>query len=1008
MRSMLKWLAPSLIALSAGTATARETSFEVREGTNFAATPSPDRSAVAIDLQGRIWIVPFKGGMARPITPLMDEARFAAWSPDGKWLAYQYYRDGGWHIWISRPDGSERRQLTFGTSDEREPRWTADGQAILFGSDRGDSFDIWRVEVASGTIGKASATSSSSASDEYYPDASPDGRSIAYVVAAGRAQSLVVETDGQVRKLLTVEGDDLALPRWSPDGTRIVVNRYNEDRAESSLRIIDVATGAETRADDPGEDIFPTGASWLDRDTLAYAADGQIKIRPIGGKPAVIPFRARFDVQARVNYPKRSFDLASTGPKPVKGIMRPQVSPDGKAILFTALGDLWRLDIGDAKPKRLTDDAYLDADPAWSRDGRQIAYLSDRRGVGTTDLYIRDVATGKERRLTETTDDLMQPAWSPDGESIAVFMRDANDWHAARLNILDVATGKLRQIHDGLFLPSTPTWSPDGKSIMTLVLRTPAKRFRKGHNEFMAIDIATGATRFSTPDKSRSISARSQTAPAWSPDGSKIAYLHQGVLWTAAVDARGDIVEAPVQMTRSYASYPSWSGDSRSIVYLDGTAFKRISVIDGAIENIALDLNWSRKAERQRTVIQAGRLFDAVTSGYRRDLDIVIDDNKITEIVPRRADWPGARVVDATSKTVIPGLIQTHIHHFVSDGETPGRTWLSFGVTSVREPGAEPYEALERRESWASGRRLGPRQFYSVILEGDRLYYWMNVGVGPDAQLDMELQRALTLDYDFIKTYETMTHEVQRRIVDFAHRHGLMVASHELYPAATYGVDAIEHMGTRDRMQFSDRISMHNRAYDDVVKLLSLSGMYISPTSGGRLPGTSFTYEMRKLPGLLDLPQLKAFPPRYIAAYKRAMGYFEKVHGDRAVEAAHDEQATLKKFSDAGIVIGAGTDGGTVSYGFGEIGEIMHFAEAYGAEKALRSATIESARITGVEKYLGSIEVGKLADLVILDGDPLADARDLFKVNTVVRDGEVLPIDRLLAAPEAAKPGSIP
>ncbi|MGH6782978.1 MAG: amidohydrolase family protein, partial [Sphingomonadaceae bacterium] len=407
--------------------------------------------------------------------------------------------------------------------------------------------------------------------------------------------------------------------------------------------------------------------------------------------------------------------------------------------------------------------------------------------------------------------------------------------------------------------------------------------------------------------------------------------------------------------------------------------------------------------QTQRTVIRAGRVFDAVSPDYRRDVDIVIDDNVITEIVPRRADWAGARIVDASDKTVIPGLIQTHIHHFVSDGETPGRTWLSFGVTSVREPGAEPYEALERREAWASGQRLGPRQFYSPILEGDRVFYWMNVGVGPDAQLEMELNRALALDYDFIKTYETMTHQVQRRITDFAHRNGLMVASHELYPAANYGVDAIEHLGTRDRMQYSDRISFKRRVYEDVLKLMASSGMYISPTSGGRLPGTSFTYQMRHLPGLMELPQVKAFPPRYLRALLRANGYFEKQYGDRAEAMAREELTSLKKYSDAGIVIGAGTDGGTVSYGFGEIMEIMHFADAFGTYKALQSGTIEAARITGVDKYLGSVEPGKLADLVIIDGDPLVHVSDLLKVHTVIKDGRVMPIEELLKAPEKSK-----
>jgi Tol biopolymer transport system component/imidazolonepropionase-like amidohydrolase len=1005
MRKLVLWATRglavvALVVLAGGPATAKDVTFTVSEGTNFAVAASPDGTALALDLQGRIWTLPAAGGKAVPITPVMVEARYPVWSPDGQSIAFQYYTDEAWHIAVARRDGSDLRQLTFGLIDDREPSWRPDGKAIVFSTDREHSLDLWQVPLDGG----AAAPITKGPADDFYPAVSPNGLSTAYVQTTRGATSLIVETQGKKTTLLTGRLS-MSRPFWSPDNTRLALVVYNLDRGDARIDVLDAATGKVLASRDAGEDIFPTGASWIDAKRIVYAADGGIRVwQPGGRRVTKTPFTAEFTVMERPTYTKREIDFTSTSEKPVLGILRPMTSPDGRQIAFTALGDLWLLNVGDPKPVQLTKDAYLDLDPTWSRDGKTLAFVSDKRGTGTMDLYLRDMASGAERRLTETEEDLLQPAFSPDGKSIAVFMRDADDWHDANLYLVDIASGAMKKAYDALFLPSVPSWSADGSKISVLSLQVYSDRFRKGDNAFFTIDLASGKGRFTTPDANRSVSSRSQFGPIWSPDGARMAYIHEGLLWVAAVDAEANFLEPPVQLTRQYVAYPSWSGDSKSLTYLAGRKLQRVYIDDGRTEAIPLDLAWRRPANTQTLVVQAGRVFTGVSDKYLRDVDVVVEDNIIKQIVPRRAAWPGARIIDARSKTLVPGLFQTHIHQFASDGAKIDKIWMSFGITSVREPGAEPYEALERREAWNSGQRIGPRQFYANLLEGNRLFYWMNTGVVANAQLEMELQRAVDLDFDFIKTYETMDHEVMKRIVEFAHAHGLPVASHEMYPAAVFGVDAIEHLGTRDRMEFSDRVSIKRRIYDDVVQILARSGMYISPTAAGRAPQATYMTEMDANPGILDLPQVKSFAPRYARAHASMMTYLRGLYGDRGAAREKDELASLARMKKAGVTFGAGTDGGQLQDGYSVILEMIHFAKAFGNYEALRTGTIEAARITGVEKYLGSIEPGKIADMVVVDGDPLKSIADLYKVDTVIKDGRAYPLQALLGRYDGARP----
>src|SRR3954464_9740209 len=152
----------------------------VHEGTSMSVAAAPDGRTLAVDLQGSIWTVPAAGGTATRITDIFNDARQPSFSPDGKWISFFAYRDGGYDLWAVAPDGTNQHKLTWGAFDDREPAWSHEGTRIAFSSDRGSDlgsdYNIWLLDVRTGAVRQLTKTPS----EDFMPTWSPDDTDIAF------------------------------------------------------------------------------------------------------------------------------------------------------------------------------------------------------------------------------------------------------------------------------------------------------------------------------------------------------------------------------------------------------------------------------------------------------------------------------------------------------------------------------------------------------------------------------------------------------------------------------------------------------------------------------------------------------------------------------------------------------------------------------------------------------------------------------------------------------------
>ncbi len=960
-------------------ASTRTIDITLTEGTSMSAAVSPDRRWIAFDLIGGLWVMPISGGEPRRITPPLLEARQPTWSPDSEALAFQGYDDGTWHIYVTSREGGDAHPITSGEFDDREPAWSHRSSRIAFSSDRaGGTTTLWEIDAGGGEPRQISPR------DAWVPAWSPNDRELTFISGnrigsdgqptpeRGRRPG-VWAVDADRRERLIVEARDRLAPAaaaWSTDGTRLAIT---------------TTTGQLYVGDEPLgtiEDVFPFKPQWISETEFIYTADGKIKRRSAGGS-RVIPFSATVSLE-RATYTIAHRDLESAARQSVKGIVAPVVSPSGQAVAFVALGDLWVMPKGE-RPVRVTNDAAVDADPAWSPDGRQLAFSSDRNGQMR--LWIHDIASNSDKLVNTPRGAITGAAWSPDGSHLA-FLVDRQRVAAIRVGPGDGGGGDTEGGHE----IGRPTWSPDSRSVAVGSLFPYSDRYREGLNQLLIHSFDPVLTSADLLFPGHSAGNRQSGGPIWSPDGTQMVFVSDGQLWNVGVDARGAATSAPYPIAGDQPESPSWEADSRHVVYQTPSGMRRILADGSGSEPFPIDLEWTPEQPPRRVVVHAGHVFDGVLESLRGETDIVIERGIIRELVGHRDDLHTGVVVNASNETVIPGLIESHAHLDPDAGTAFGRALLAYGITSVRIPAINPYAGLELREAIESGRRPGPRVFIAGDpFDGTRVYYPGGVSVESETDVEREFNRAQSLGMDFFKTYVRLPDRLQKRVVDLAHAAGKPVTSHELFPGVAFGLDGVEHLRGTSRRGYSPKASASGRAYRDVTDVVAKSGMTLTPTIG--IQG-GFVARMTGDRSVLFDQRLSLFRTNAVAR----LSDLASARADAALDARiKPYEDTIKTIAAGGGRILAGTDAPIDPYGLGLLVEIESYVHAgLTTFQALQTATLAAAQALGVDDQLGTIEAGKLADLTFVGDDPLLDVRALRDVKQVMKGGRIYRVSDLI------------
>jgi Tol biopolymer transport system component len=1016
---------------------ARNLDFTTDEGTWISTDVSPDGQILVFDLLGDLYVLPIAGGAAEALTRGMAFDTQPRFSPDGRHIVFVSDRDGSENVWIMKADGSSAAQLTSGKDTVFiSPEWTPDGEAIIAaktGVVRNTLMELWLYSIAdkkgvclvNGQKNGLTALGPAFGADPRFLYLSQKAASLqTYYPQIGEYQLAVYDRQiGEIYPYSNAQGGGMR-PVLSPDGRWLVyATRFH---ADTGLRLRDLYSGEEKwlaypvqldvqEAQHASWDLMPGSSFTPDSKFLVTTIEGKIwKVSVPDGHRVLIPFTAR--VEQPMGPAVHSEIRVDQSPVQARRISDPEISPDGKKVVFSALGRLWVMGLTDRTPHRLTDGDAGEFQPSWSPDGQFIVYATWESMKEAGHLYrIRASGEGKAERLTDIAAYYGCPTYSPDGDRIIFVSMSRQAWIE---DLVSYGSDLYPRAGPRVELGWIPADGGDSRRITLLddlgrphFIAPDRERIYIYQKPAQATTSRVGlvSVRLDGSDLRCHLQA-TVFGEKWPVD--LVLMAPGGDLVLIQADRHIYLVDLPKQLeeplTLSVSSpdptyivrkisavggeFAGWSRDGKEVCFSLGASLFQYDLSSGTLKETKVRIEMPRYVPKGTVVLKGGRAITMRGDEILSSCDLVIEGNRIVGLGSRGtvAIPPGAHIIDVSGKTILPGFIDVHNHQGTTQETRVIQPWefissLAYGVTTGYDTGAAGPSLVDYSDMVETGQLVGPR-FYGA---GALLFPAMVEKLeNLDEARDLVRRYYDCYGLDGVKEYSFGGRRKRQLLVMAAKEFGLPVHAEgngETKPGVTEIID-----GYTTHQHYFTFIPL----YRDMVELIAQSGAGYVPTlliTHGAQGAEDFYYAEGPVH---DDPKLRLFTPHPFL--DRETRRREQLWQRWMVKEEYVFPRLAKSAGDVirrGGKVGVGAHGQRQGIGFHW--EMWSLATGMSNHEVLRAATLLGAEISGLERDLGMIDIGKLADLVVLDKDPLENIRNTNSIRYVIKNGIVYTCDTL-------------